>query len=158
MTIDIPHFRQLMGQLASGVSIITTRDSAGTDHGMTVSAFTSLSLSPPMVLVCVDRDATLAPALTEASHLGVSILAATQQHLSQRFAESREDRFSGVEFRRGDSGVALMSGALAQLETRIVAQYPGGDHIIVVCEVVAGATGAGAPLLYHQAAYARLAP
>ena len=88
--------------------------------------------------------------------LGVSVLATTQQQLSQRFAESRDDRFSGVPTRRGDSGVALIEGALAQLETRIVAQHPGGDHTIVVCEVIGGTVEPGDPLLYHRAAYARL--
>ena len=156
MTIDISHFRKLLGQLATGVTIVTLRDDAGVDHGMTVSAFTSLSLSPPLVLACIDRDATLAPALATATHLGVSVLATTQQQLSQRFAESRDDRFSGVPTRRGDSGVALIEGALAQLETRIVAQHPGGDHTIVVCEVIGGTVEPGDPLLSHRAAYARL--
>ena len=157
MTIDMPQFRTLLGQLATGVTIVTLRDSAGVDHGMTVSAFTSLSLSPPLVLACIDRDATLAPALATATHLGVSVLATTQQELSQRFAESRDDRFAGVAIRRGSSGVALIEGALAQVETGIIAQHPGGDHTIVVCEVIGGTVEPGDPLLYHRGAYARLA-
>lgn len=157
MTIDATHFRSLLGQLATGVTIITLRDGAGVDQGMTVSAFTSLSLSPPLVLACIDRDATLAPALADATHLGVSVLAASQRDLSQRFAESGVDRFAGVAIRRAESGVALLDGALAQLETRIVAQHPGGDHTIVVCEVLDGRITAGAPLLYHRGSYARLA-
>ncbi len=156
MTVDAREFRHLLSQLATGVCIVTLRDAAGVDQGMTVSAFTSLSLSPPLVLACIDRDATLAPALADATHLGVSILADTHRELSQKFAESGADRFAGVPIRRGAGGVALIEGAVAQMETRIVAQHPGGDHTIVVGEVLAGTVSGGAPLLYHRGAYVRL--
>jgi 3-hydroxy-9,10-secoandrosta-1,3,5(10)-triene-9,17-dione monooxygenase reductase component len=156
VTIDAKQFRTVLGQLATGVTIVTLRDAAGVDQGMTVSAFTSLSLSPPLVLACIDRDATLAPALADATHLGVSVLASSQREISQRFAESGVDRFAGVAIRRGASGVPLIEGALAQIEGRIVAQHPGGDHTIVVCEVTDGQVSPGEPLLYHRAAYTSL--
>jgi 3-hydroxy-9,10-secoandrosta-1,3,5(10)-triene-9,17-dione monooxygenase reductase component len=156
VTIHERDFRLAMTQLATGVTVLTLRDASGADQGMTVSAFASLSLSPPLVLACIGLDATIAPALAETSLMGVSILAADQDALSRRFAESGADRFRDVAVRRGNSGVPLIEGAVAQLEGRIVARYPGGDHTIIVCEVLEGTVPGGEPLVYHRGAYARL--
>ena len=155
--VDAAAFRAALGQFATGITVITARDEAGLDQGMTVSAFCALSLTPPLVLVCIGHDATLAPTLAGASHFGVSVLGESQAALSRRFADAAAVRFDGVEHQRGVTGAALLSGAVAQLECRIAAKFPGGDHTIVVGEVIAAAAAGGAPLLHYQSTYHRLA-
>jgi len=155
--VDATMFRLALGQFATGVTVITARDDAGVDQGMTVSAFCALSLTPPLILVCIGHDATLAPTLASAAHFGVSVLGASQEALSRRFADSTLVRFDGVAHIRGASGVALLSGAVAQLECRIAAKFPGGDHSIVIGEVTAATAVGGAPLVHHQGGYSRLA-
>lgn len=155
--VDATAFRRALGQFATGVTVITARDDDGLDQGMTVSAFSALSLSPPLVLVCIGHDATLAPTLAGATHFGVSVLGESQEALSRRFADAAAVRFDGVEHERGASGVALLTGAVAQLECRIAAKFPGGDHTIVVGEVMAASATGGAPLLHHQGGYHGLA-
>ena len=155
--IDAATFRRTLGAFATGVTIATVRDAAGVDHGMTVSAFSSLSLSPPLVLVCIDHAATFAPQVAEAHHIGVSVLGDTQQALSQQFAQSGAVRFDGVDVVRGVTGVPLVVGAIAQLEGRITARHDAGDHTIIIAEIVAAASTHGAPLLYYRGQYRRLA-
>ena len=155
--VDAATFRRALGQFATGVTVITARDGDGVDQGMTVSAFCALSLTPPLVLVCIGHDATLAPTLAAATHFGVSVLGELQEALSRRFADAAAVRFDGVEHDRGATGVALLAGAVAQLECRIAAKFPGGDHTIVVGEVIAAAATGGAPLLHHLGTYHRLA-
>ena len=151
-------FRDALGRFASGVSIITTRDASGTDHGMTASAFSSVSLDPPLVLFCIDHAATIAPHIAASGHVGVSVLAAGQEALSRRFALKDADRFEGAPIVRAASGVALVGGALSQLDCRIAARHEGGDHTIVIAEVEAIDTSPGEPLLYFRGAYGRMAP
>jgi flavin reductase ActVB len=151
--VDPDHFRDALGRFASGVTIITTRDAVGADHGMTVSAFTSLSLDPPLILCCIDRAATIAPHIAAADCIGVSVLAHGQEALSRRFALKDADRFEGVPILRAPSGVALVPAALAHLDCRVAARYGAGDHTIVVGEVMALATFAGEPLVYFRGAY-----
>jgi flavin reductase (DIM6/NTAB) family NADH-FMN oxidoreductase RutF len=151
-------FRDALGRFASGVTIITARDSAGTDHGMTVSAFSSLSLDPPLILFCIDRTATIAPHIGAADDVGVSILGYGQEALSRRFALKDADRFDGVPVERAASGAALVAGAIAHLECRVAARYEAGDHTIVVGEVMALATFPGEPLVYFRGDYGRLQP
>lgn len=154
---DATVFRRALGQFATGITVVTARDDAGVDQGMTVSAFCALSLEPPLVLVCIGHDASLAPALSNATHFGVSILGNSQEALSRRFADSVASRFEGVDHVRCPSGVPLIAGAAAQLECRIAARFPGGDHTIVIGEVLSASAEGGAPLLYHQGAYRGLA-
>ena len=154
--VDHESFKRALGHFASGVVVVTTRDRGGRDHGMTVSAFSSLSLDPPLVLACIGHDATLAGPIAEATHVGVSVLAERQEVLSQQFARQDADRFDGAEITRGESGVALLDGALAHLECRVVARHDAGDHAIVVGEVIAARTFEGRPLLYWRGAYARI--
>jgi flavin reductase (DIM6/NTAB) family NADH-FMN oxidoreductase RutF len=120
---------------------------------MTVSAFSSLSLEPPLVLVCIDATATLLPYLHSAETFGISILGAEQRTLSRRFADQTIDRFDGVSFTRTASGTALIDGAVAHLECRRVAVHPGGDHEIIVGEVVGARAFAGEPLVYFHRHY-----
>lgn len=155
--VDAVTFRHALGTFASGVTVVAVRDVDGTDHGMTVSAFCSVSLEPPLVLVCIDHTATIAPHLAVATYLGISVLGGKQAALSRRFADPDADRFDGVPVVRGSTGVPLIGGAIAQLEGRIVARHPGGDHTIVVAEVIAASATGDHPLVYFRGEY-RAAP
>jgi flavin reductase (DIM6/NTAB) family NADH-FMN oxidoreductase RutF len=154
--VDPLIFRHALSAFPSGITVVTVRDAAGTDHGMTVSAFCSLSLIPPLVLVCIGHDATIARAVAAASSFGVSVLAEHQQELSRRFAEPDADRFDGLEITRGQLEVVLVPGALAHLECRITARHEAGDHTIVVGEVLSAHGHDGRPLIYHRGTYHHL--
>jgi flavin reductase (DIM6/NTAB) family NADH-FMN oxidoreductase RutF len=154
--VDADSFRSLLGRFATGVTIVTCRDADGFDQGMTMSAFSSLSLSPPLVLLCIDRVATMRPALMVATHFAVNILAAEQEALSRRFAGKDLKRFDGVGFSRAPTGVAILDDVLAHFECRRLTQHDGGDHTIVIGEVLDGAANDGRPLLYYRGGYAHL--
>lgn len=156
MTLDPSIFRAALGRLASGITVITVHDAEGRDHGMTASAVTSLSLSPSLLLVCVDNAASLAPSMAAATHFGVNILAEEQEPISRRFAEREQDRFEGLAYARGVGGVPLLADSLAQLECRVFARHPGGDHTIIVGEVLKVHVHEGHPLLYYRGGYGRL--
>ncbi|HUX34797.1 MAG TPA: flavin reductase family protein [Gemmatimonadaceae bacterium] len=156
MTIDQDTFRAVLGRFASGVTILTARDAAGKDHGMTVSAFCSVSLDPPLVLACVDRAATMHDLLMTREEVGISILGSFQEPLSRRFAELESDRFEGLGYERGESGVALFEDALAHLECRVRDRHAAGDHTIFVCDVERATTRQDRPLLYYRGGYAQL--
>ncbi|MBL8998388.1 MAG: flavin reductase family protein [Gemmatimonadetes bacterium] len=156
MPLDRDRFRSALGRFASGVTVLTMRDADGKDHGMTATAFSSLSLDPPLVLVCVDRSASMAGPLEGATHLAVNLLAHGQEDVSRRFAEKDVDRFAGVEVVRGIGEVPLIDGAIAHLECRIHARHPGGDHVIVVGEVLDARAHEGEPLIYHRGRYGRV--
>jgi 3-hydroxy-9,10-secoandrosta-1,3,5(10)-triene-9,17-dione monooxygenase reductase component len=156
MSIDSATFRSVLGRFVSGVTIVTARDAGGVDHGMTASAFCSVSLDPPLVLVSIAHDATLHPVLLEQDDLAVSILTASQEAIARRFAEKLDNRFAGVGFTRGVTGAPLIDGALATLEGRVVHRYSGGDHTIVVAEVLAASATMDEPLVYYRGGYAAL--
>jgi flavin reductase (DIM6/NTAB) family NADH-FMN oxidoreductase RutF len=157
MAVDPDVFRSVLGRFASGVTILTTRDASGRDHGMTVSAFCSASLIPPLVLACVDRAADTHDILPTVSHFGISILAEGQEALSRRFAELPDGRFDGVGYTRGETGVPLLDDAVAHLECRRLDRFDAGDHGAFLGEVVrAAAHGSARPLLYYRGGYAQL--
>ena len=157
MTIDPDSFRSVLGRFASGITVVTTRDAEQRDLGMTVSAFCSVSLEPPLVQVCVDHAASLYAALVVSQRYGVSILAAEQEALSRRFATAESTRrFDGIGYRRGESGVLLLDDALAHLECRVVASHDTGDHTMFVGEVESATARNARPLLYYRGGYAQL--
>ena len=156
MSIDADLFRSVLGRFATGVTIVTVRDPDGRDHGMTVSAFSSLSLEPPLVQVCIGNDATMALPMQSATSFGVNILSADQEALSRRFAGPIDDRFADVLLTRGSLGNVILDDVLASLECRVVARHPVGDHVIVVGEVDCGAAHDGRPLLYYRGDYTHL--
>jgi flavin reductase (DIM6/NTAB) family NADH-FMN oxidoreductase RutF len=123
---------------------------------MTVSAFCSLSLEPPLVLACIARDSSLHALLTPGRPFAVNILAAGQEALSRRFSGADPNRFEGIGFGRGLTGVALLDDVLAQCECRIADVLPGGDHSICVGHVETATTRAERPLLYYRGGYAQL--
>ena len=157
MGISQEEFRHTLGHFASGVTIMTTREADGSPTGLTVAAFTSVSLDPPLVLVCVDRSASSYPALMAFGRFAVHILTTEQEALSRRFATKEENKFSGVSFTPGKLDLPILDSALAALECRTVHTCDGGDHTIFVGEVEAAHTGQGSPLLYYRGRYNRLA-
>jgi flavin reductase (DIM6/NTAB) family NADH-FMN oxidoreductase RutF len=156
MGIDPREFRRSLGQFASGVTVVTARDAEGRLQGLTASSFCSVSLDPPLVLVCIDNRAEACRALEEAGFFAVSVLAESQEAVSRRFAAGGPDKFAGVELVPGANGAPLVSGALAHIECRLEAAHAAGDHTIFVGEVERLAAAPGRPLLYHGSAYHRL--
>lgn len=157
MSLDPDSFRSVLGRFASGVTVVTARDGAGADHGLTVSAFCSLSLHPPQVLVCIDRQSAQLEVLAQAAYFAVNILTANQEAISRRFA-GRDDanRFHGIGYTRGKFGAALLDDVLAWLECRLVGTHDGGDHQILIGQVESAHARAERPLLYYRGGYATL--
>ena len=157
MSIDPDAFRSVLGRFASGITIVTSRDGEGRDVGMTVSAFCSVSLHPPLVQACIDRAASMFGPLQHAEAFGVNVLAADQEALSRRFAaEDCMHRFDGIGYTRGENGVVLLDDALAHIECRMVARHDAGDHVMLVGEVERAAARDARPLLYYRGGYAQL--
>jgi flavin reductase (DIM6/NTAB) family NADH-FMN oxidoreductase RutF len=158
MTIDPDSFRSVLGRFASGITIVTAIDAEGRDVGMTVSAFSSASLHPPLVQICVDRAASMFDTLHHHSRgFGISILGSDQEALSRRFAaEDSMHRFDGIGYVRGDTGVVLLDDALAHLECRMYASYDAGDHMLFIGEVEHATAADARPLLYYRGGYAQL--
>lgn len=154
--IDHDLFRAILGRFASGITVITAVDDGGIPHGMTVSAFASLSLEPPLVLACIAHGATMAPLLQRTPSFAVNILSDGQEALSRRFAGTVDDRFTGVGYRVGELGNPVLDDVLAWLECRIVARHPAGDHTVLIGQVDGGAARDGRPLLYYRGGYAQL--
>jgi len=156
MTIDEATFRSVLGRFASGVTVITARTADGLDHGMTVSAFCSVSLTPPLVLASVAMDAEMCGILRSVDFFGVSILDVGQEAISRRFAEHEGNRFDGIGYQRGKSGVALLDGVLAHAECRIVTRQDAGDHTVFIGEVEDATVSGDRPLLYYRGGYTQL--
>ena len=158
--MDRDSYRRLIGQFATGVTVVTT-NVGGRLHGMTANAVCSLSLEPLQLLVCVDRESNCYRQMQRAEAFGLSILASDQEEISNVFArttEPTENSLLGVEYRLGSLGQPLIADALAHLECRLADRLDGGDHIIVIGDVVAGERLRDAePLLFHGGRYARLA-
>ena len=156
MAIDRSEFRRVMGHFATGVTIVTTHDGNGKNFGLTANAVCSLSLSPPLVLVCVDKSAESYPAFERSHAFAVNILTLAQREMSERFAVSGGDKFTGLACRTGVTGSPILEGVLAYVECRVVAAHDGGDHTIYVGEVEGSDAIAGEPLLFFRGRYHRL--
>ena len=154
---DVKELRRLMGHFATGVTIITTRGADGTPYGLTANAFTSLSLDPPLCIVCVDRRAESFAHFYDSKVFTVNILTRAQEELSNRFAKSGGDKFTGVATVAGHHGAPLIAGALAHIECVITDTLEGGDHVIHVGRVERFDIVGGEPLLFFQGRYRRLA-
>lgn len=144
-------FREVMGHFPTGVTVVTIRGEGGAPFGLTVSAFTSVSLQPLLVLVCIHRDATAHDLFVEGVSFAVNILSSHQADLAVRFASGvSEERFTGLEVEDSPLGNPLLPGSLAWLECRVKDSYPGGDHTVLVGEVVDYRAREGDPLLFHR--------
>lgn len=155
-------FRRVLGNFATGVTVITVERSSGAVHGMTASSFTSVSLDPLLVLVCVDHEALSLSYLKTQLRFGVSILKADQRELSDHFARGVQgpeaDARLGIRYQWSTTGIPLLENSLARLGCHVVAEHPGGDHTIFVAEVESMEYSEGEPLIHHRGRYRQLQP
>lgn len=158
MSIDADRFRAALREWASGVTIVTARHGDAI-HGMTVSAFASVSLEPPLVLVCADKSSNTHELISRGGVFAVHVLARGQEELSNRFASKKDEhrRFEGLTWRHGATGAPLLAGAVAVLDCRVESAHDAGDHVIYVGRVEHVELGEGEPLVYQRGAYAGLA-
>jgi flavin reductase (DIM6/NTAB) family NADH-FMN oxidoreductase RutF len=154
---DARTLRDAMGCFATGITIVTAIEPAGNPIGLTANSFTSVSLDPPLLLVSIANTAGTAPVLREAKHFGVNVLQTGQQPASNRFAGKGEDRFAATAWTPGETAVPLLDGSLVSFECQRHAVHEGGDHFILVGEVVrAQFEPRRDPLLYFRGKYRRL--
>ncbi|HLG51211.1 MAG TPA: flavin reductase family protein [Chloroflexota bacterium] len=161
MAIQPIELRRILGHFATGVTVVTGR--SGTEsRGITVNSFTSVSLDPPLVLICIDRRARTYEFLPRAGAFAVNILGEHQRWLCERFARRSapdvQDELAAVPHHFGMTGAPLLDGCIAYLECRIVGRHDAGDHAIFIAEVVAATAGEPSlPLLFFRGTYPRLA-
>lgn len=157
MPVDEAQFKLAMSHFASGVTVISTEHD-GTLYGMTVASFASLSLDPPLVLICIEKSVKSHDAIAAAGRFGASMLAEEQSEISNRFASKKiEDRFAGQPWSRGELGMPLIDGAICAVECTVTNAIPGGDHTIFVGQVETVRTHDARPLVYFRSGYRTLA-
>jgi len=149
-------FRRALGRFASGVTVVTAKDADGKLHGITVSAFCSVSLEPPLILVCIDKNTGSHHALLQTDSFVVNILRDDQQNISDQFAAYLPDKFAGVKYRLGIDDLPVLEDALANLECRLVNSHPNGDHTIFVGQIERATINDGEPLVYFHGDYRML--
>jgi flavin reductase (DIM6/NTAB) family NADH-FMN oxidoreductase RutF len=149
-------FRAALGRFASGVTVITTRDAAGKPHGLTVSAFCSLSAEPPLILACIHKQTTSHSAFFEREAFVVNILGEDQQHVSRQFAEPAIDKFNGTVFSENEDGLPKLEDCLVTLDCRVVEAHDGGDHTIIIGAIERAEIGQGRPLIYFYGNYRKI--
>ena len=157
MPVDASTFRHALSQFATGVTVVLTRDAAGAPVGLTVNAFTSVSMDPYQILISVDVRSDAHDPIAQSAMFGVSILREDQEDVSRRFAWRGPEKFVGFELEHGETGAPLIPGALAHLECGVVSAHRAGDHTLYVGEVRVIRVAAGRPLIYHRSGYRRLA-
>lgn len=149
--------RDALGCFATGVTVVTCLRPDGTPAGLTVNSFTSVSLEPPLLLVCLHKMAASSSALVEASHFAVNVLQTGQQPASIRFSTRDEDRFGTTAWACGEAGAPILTESLGVFECERHAVHDGGDHHILIGEVVKASFDAGLdPLLFFRGRYRRL--
>ncbi|MBT3604783.1 MAG: flavin reductase family protein [Candidatus Latescibacteria bacterium] len=156
MAFDSRLQRDIMGRFATGVTVVTTRYKNGEITGMTANAVMSLSLDPPLVVVSVDKTATMHEALVDGQCYAINILARNQEHLSNQFATPGPKDFSGLDVSDGASGAPILGGTLGYLDCKLVNRLPAGDHDMFVGEVLTGQLDEGEPLVYFGGGYRSL--
>ncbi|NQV83203.1 MAG: flavin reductase family protein [Rhodospirillales bacterium] len=157
MTFDSEKFKKALGFFATGVTIVTGTSPHGVPVGVTVNAFASVSLDPPLVLVCLDKNTGCLEAFCEGEWFAVNILNENQGDLSSMFAGPQEHKFKDQDYQTWDSDCPILPDCLANLECRRINVFEGGDHVILVGRVEnIEHADAGRPLLYSQSAYGRL--
>ena len=149
-------FRQAAGRFATGITVATVMDAEGMPHGLTANSFTSVSLEPPLVLVCVGHAAATLESFRTAKYFGVNILAEDQRTLSERFARKGHNRFEGIDWHPGKTGVPLLPGVVAALECEVHRKIAAGDHDVFLGEVVRVEVHEKTPLVYFAGRYHRL--
>ncbi|MGI8610249.1 MAG: flavin reductase family protein [Candidatus Dormibacteria bacterium] len=153
MLVDDRTFRLACGHFATGVSIVTMRDHDGEPHGLTANSFTSVSLAPPLILVCVDKRIATYPVIERAEGWLVNVLAEDQEELSRRFANPDIDKFAGLTVEDGPNSAPRIGGCLAYLAARAFAHHDAGDHGVFIGEVTDVEYHEGPPLVFYKGMY-----
>ena len=156
MSVDADTFRSVLGRFASGVTIVTTLGSDGRDLGMTVTSFCSVSLEPPLVLICIDKTAAMYDTLASAPRFIVQMLSESQEAIARRFSGPDPNRFDGIGYVREAGGIAIIDEVLAYIHCRRVDAHEAGDHSIYIGEVEEAVVYEGRPLLRYRSGYAQL--
>jgi flavin reductase (DIM6/NTAB) family NADH-FMN oxidoreductase RutF len=156
MTIEAQELRRVMGHFATGVTVITTKDKDGGPNGLTANAFMSLSLNPPLILISVDKNATCYGCFEPQNGFTVNFLSEGQEDISRRFATKGIDKFAGLNWKEGGNGAAILDGVLGHVECKITQCYDGGDHTIVLGEILNVSANGERPLLFFKGKYQRL--
>jgi len=156
MMIPETLFRDACSRFATGVAIATVTGPSGAPHGLTVSAYTSLSLAPALLLVCIDRASSILPIFRESPHFAINVLTETQRDLSVAFSVKPEGRFDGVAWAPGRHGQPLLKNILAHFECGRVQIVTAGDHDILIGEVLDAQAFEGRPLIYFHRNYRSL--
>jgi flavin reductase (DIM6/NTAB) family NADH-FMN oxidoreductase RutF len=160
VALSTGQFRAALGKWPSGVTVVTTRVGS-VPAGMTVSAFFSVSLAPPLIAVCLDRRALTLGLIEQSGFFAVNVLSAAQRALSDRFAtrDNEPVRFDGTPLDDvPGTHSPLLTGAIVQLDCELAASHDAGDHVLCIGRVVGAFTHAGEPLVYHAAGYHGLSP
>lgn len=157
MSVTESAYRDAISRFLSGVTVITTSH-GGEMQGITATAVASVTLQPPTLLVCLNRQSATCRTLIDSGLFAVNVLHSNQQQLAQRFATKQPDKFAGVAMTTGTLGMPLLDGALAHLECRVSAQNDIGTHRIFFGEVVSVAVAEGTPLGYFRGKFSTLAP
>ncbi len=156
MPVDKAEFRRALGHFAAGVTVVTAKDPTHKLGGITVTAFSSLSLEPPLVLICIDKRARMHDRLPVGGYFAVNMLADDQELVSREFASSKGDPFLSIGHHEGATGAPLIDGTIAAVECKIVDHLAGGDHTIVVGEVEATHIREGKPLVHFRGGYCQV--
>ena len=156
MAVDAREIRNVLGHFATGVTVITTKDSTGKPFGLTVNSFTSLSLNPPLVIVCVDKTVDCYSCFDESKVFAVNVLNEDQEELSRRFATKGIEKFEGIQWRMGENGSPLLDGVIGAIECKVTHSYEGGDHTIFLGEILSATAKGDRPLLFFKGKYHRL--
>ncbi|MGR9071673.1 MAG: flavin reductase family protein [Gammaproteobacteria bacterium] len=158
MAIQGSEFKQALRNWASGVTVVTTKSDSFGYQGMTVSAFSSVSVDPPQILICVNQAVSTAKGICESKVFAVNILTLEQEAVSNLFADpaSYADRFTTVPWEEGGTGSPLLQESLASLDCRVVKKFTSGTHWIVIGEVLQTELRQGEPLLYFNGGYRQL--
>jgi flavin reductase (DIM6/NTAB) family NADH-FMN oxidoreductase RutF len=152
-TIEQHHFRRVCGKYATGITIVTVLDSLGAPQGMTANSFTSVSLTPPLILVCIESRSSMLAHFHPATRFAMNVLGEQHKDLSTRFARTGLDRFDGVDWTPGQTGVPILSDMLATLECVVTQMVHAGDHVVVIGEALHASWQEGRPLIYFDSGY-----
>ncbi|MGZ0080736.1 flavin reductase family protein [Methylomonas sp. YC3] len=159
MSVEAKEFKNALKLWASGVTVVTTQGRDNQPRGMTATAFSSVSVEPPQILVCLNQATDTGAALLESRRFAVNILNSAQEDVSNQFAGSttQEQRFASIAWQAGENGAPILNEALAALECRVVQQVQAGSHWVIIGEVDSVVCREGEPLLYYHSAYRTVA-
>ncbi len=158
MTVAVDDFKKAMQLWASGVTVVTTYSEKFGIQGMTVSAFSSVSINPPQVLVCINESADTGAGIEESQCFAVNVLSSTQQEVSNQFAggSSQQQRFENTPWTAGITGAPLLDNSIMSMECKVIEKIHAGTHWIIIGEVQDSVCRSGEPLLYYRGAYQQL--